>query len=45
MKVAVNPEVEMKILKWGPKAEVMEPATLRETFAGYAGQSAAQYGV
>ena len=35
MEVAMNPELEMKIQKWGPRAEVIGPAALREKFVGY----------
>ena len=40
MEVAVNPEVEMRILRYGAQAEVVEPVALRERFE----QQARMYG-
>jgi predicted DNA-binding transcriptional regulator YafY len=43
MRVAVNPEVEMKIQRWGPKADVIAPAELRDKFVQYAREDALTY--
>jgi predicted DNA-binding transcriptional regulator YafY len=43
MNVAINPELEMKIHRWGPCAEVIGPASLRERFVEYARRHQAMY--
>ncbi len=43
MRVAMNPELEARILRYGPKAEVIEPQKLRNKFTEYAAEFAHLY--
>jgi len=45
MRVALNPELEMKIQRWGSKVEVIGPPELRRKFVGYAREAAEMYGM
>ena len=43
MTVALNPELQMKIQRWGSKVEVVGPPELREKFANYTLESMRLY--